>query len=61
MSVLAKRILLAIGCLIAWFGFISAGGAVVNFIVSALAGWQVGGLIYKFTEKVFPDEREEQV
>lgn len=60
MSLEAKRILLAIGCLIAWYGFITAGGTVAQMVIAALAGWYMGGLIYHFTRKVFPNEREGQ-
>ena len=60
MSITTKRILFAIGCLIVWFGFITAGGVVAQMVTAALAGWYIGGLIYAFTKKVFPDEREGQ-
>lgn len=60
MSTNAKRIWLAIGCLIVWFGFITTGGVVAQMATAALAGWYMGGLIYAFTKKVFPDEREGQ-
>ncbi len=56
MSTSVKRLLLSIGLLIVWFGFITSGGAVASFAVSALAGWFVGGLIYELSAKVFPNE-----
>lgn len=59
MSLTTKRVLFAIGCLIAWFGFITAGGTIVNMVVSGLAGWFMGGLIYQFSKKVFPDARDD--
>ena len=57
MNTNTKRILFSLGLLIIWFGFISTGPSVViNFVISALAGWFVGGLIYSISKKVFPYE-----
>lgn len=56
MSITAKRFLFSIGLLIVWFGFITTGGALASIVMSALAGWYMGGLIYKFAAKVFPNE-----
>lgn len=47
MSIAAKRFLFSVGLLITWVAFIMNGGAIVNIVVLALAGWHVGGLIYK--------------
>lgn len=58
MSIEAKRIILAIGCLIVWVGLISAGGIMTDFVIPALAGWLVGGMIYSFVRKVFPNDSE---
>lgn len=60
MTITTKRVLLAIGCLVVWFGFVTNGGAVAQIVTAALAGWYMGGLIYNFTVKVFPNEREER-
>jgi hypothetical protein len=59
MSILAKRILFSLGCLIVWMGFLFFGGALVKYVVSGLAGWFVGRLIYDFSKKLFPDDCNE--
>lgn len=61
MSLTAKRLLFASACLIVWFGFVFHGGVAANVVIAGLGGWYMGGLIYSFTNKVFPNEREEQV
>lgn len=60
MSIKTKRILFALGCLIIWFGFVMTGGTVASTIIAGLAGLFMGGLIYQFAEKVFPNDCNER-
>lgn len=53
MSIAAKRFLFSVGLLITWVAFITTGGALASIVIPALAGWYMGGLIYKFAAKVF--------
>jgi fructose-specific phosphotransferase system IIC component len=55
MSITAKRILFAIGLLIIWVGFILNAGLFSQIVMGFIAGWTVGGWIYKAATKVFPD------
>ena len=59
MSIRTKQILFGLGCLIVWFGFLIYGGTLAKYVVSGLAGWFVGRLIYDFSEKLFPDDCNE--
>lgn len=57
MSLFGKRVLFSIGLLIIWFGFITMGPTtLVSMVMYALGGWLMGGIIYNFAEKVFPNE-----
>lgn len=56
MSIFAKRLLFSAGLLVIWFGFITMGNELSRIVVSGLAGWYVGGLIFEASVKVFPNE-----
>jgi hypothetical protein len=59
-SIEVKRICTAIVMLIVWITFMYlAPSMVVTFAVSALAGWYIGGLIFRATVALFPSEDDE--
>lgn len=52
-----KQILLSVALLFVWISFVLNAEVVAQIVMSALAGWKAGDLIFNFAQKVFPNDR----